>query len=114
MALVIASNVFAAYIHNTNYKFTSTSVIDEFSVYTIILLLISGFIIRGICDFKALFVFIVSFLSMIVVAIIEISINKYTHNLLPFEVLICCPYVAIFPTTSYAISIYVIKMLHRY
>jgi hypothetical protein len=99
----------AAYICNVNYRFAESALIDEFSIYTIIFLLISGDIIRLFFKLKTLYVFIISMLSMLIVTIVELFINSSLHNLLPFEILTGFPYVAVFPTIGYVLSSYLRK-----
>jgi hypothetical protein len=107
IVLIILSNVIAAYIHNAGYFFAETALIDEFSLYTVVFLLITGAAIEYLCKLGTMIIFILSMLSMLIVTVVELALNSNAHNLLPFEVLTGYPYVAIFPTIGYALSAYV-------
>lgn len=108
-ALVVTSNILAAVIHNPNYKFANSAAIDEFSIYTMIMLLLSGIIVGYVSNLSILFYFITTIFSMSILTFVELVCNKYLHNLLPFEIITGYPYVAMYVV----IGVYVSRFLRK-
>lgn len=61
---VIVSNIAAAFFNNPSYEFGKSSVINEFSGYTITLLILSGLIMGYLSYLSLLFIFLTTIITM--------------------------------------------------